>query len=578
MLTRLVVRNFKRFDEFDIRLDSPVLFIGPNNSGKTSALQALALWDLGKSRWLERWSDRRQAKRPGVAIGRRDVVSVPVPNAKHLWRRLRVRHVFREQGKQRTSNIRIDIRADGRRDGKTWRAGFEFDYANEESFYCRPLRTKPDGSSRMEVPPEAADIRVAYLPPMSGMASNELRLEPGGVNVRLGEGRTAEVLRNLCFRVYQEKPAAWDAIVETVAGMFGTSLDAPRHIADRGEIAMSYREDGVVLDLTASGRGMQQTLLLLAHLALNPGTVILMDEPDAHLEIVRQKETYDLLSETVDKSGGQLVIASHSEVVLRHGAGKARVVAFVGRPHDVEDDSQIVKSLRDIGYGEIELARKSGFVLYVEGVSDVPILKALALRGGHHDAVAALDAAFVRTCGNQPGRARSSFYGLREALPELIGVALFDRLPKGELHEHGALVELMWRRREIENYLCSRQTVMAYAADSWPGMPGSLFRGAAVRARQRAIEDLLVEMEAASHTLGRTFAPWSGDTKASEDILKPLMKQFHERMEEPNPFRRKSDYAQLAAHIPDSDLAPEVRAKLDAIAEAHAGATPNLTY
>ena len=40
MLTRLTIRNFKRFDEVEIELGSPVVFIGPNNSGKTSAMQA----------------------------------------------------------------------------------------------------------------------------------------------------------------------------------------------------------------------------------------------------------------------------------------------------------------------------------------------------------------------------------------------------------------------------------------------------------------------------------------------------------------------------------------------------------
>jgi len=47
MLTRLQIRNFKRFPEADIPLGRSVVFIGPNNSGKTSALQALALWDVG---------------------------------------------------------------------------------------------------------------------------------------------------------------------------------------------------------------------------------------------------------------------------------------------------------------------------------------------------------------------------------------------------------------------------------------------------------------------------------------------------------------------------------------------------
>ncbi|HLG13009.1 MAG TPA: AAA family ATPase [Blastocatellia bacterium] len=41
MLTRLTIRNFRRFDYVDIELGSPVVLIGPNNSGKTAALQAL---------------------------------------------------------------------------------------------------------------------------------------------------------------------------------------------------------------------------------------------------------------------------------------------------------------------------------------------------------------------------------------------------------------------------------------------------------------------------------------------------------------------------------------------------------
>jgi predicted ATP-dependent endonuclease of OLD family len=43
MLTKLTIRNFKLFDEVEIELADHVVFVGPNNSGKTSALQALAL-------------------------------------------------------------------------------------------------------------------------------------------------------------------------------------------------------------------------------------------------------------------------------------------------------------------------------------------------------------------------------------------------------------------------------------------------------------------------------------------------------------------------------------------------------
>ena len=58
MLTKLICRNFKNFGEVEIELGNPVVFIGPNNSGKTTALQALALWEIG----LKRWNENRKGK------------------------------------------------------------------------------------------------------------------------------------------------------------------------------------------------------------------------------------------------------------------------------------------------------------------------------------------------------------------------------------------------------------------------------------------------------------------------------------------------------------------------------------
>ena len=78
MITKLSIRNFKRFGEIEIDLDNPVVFVGPNNSGKTSALQALALWQVGINRWNEKRKGKgTPEKRSGVTINRRDLVAVP---------------------------------------------------------------------------------------------------------------------------------------------------------------------------------------------------------------------------------------------------------------------------------------------------------------------------------------------------------------------------------------------------------------------------------------------------------------------------------------------------------------------
>ena len=89
MLTQLTIRNFKRFDEVEIELGNTVVFIGPNNSGKTTALQALALWDIGLRRWNEKRAGKAAPeKRPGVTINRRDLIALPIPDANLLWRDL----------------------------------------------------------------------------------------------------------------------------------------------------------------------------------------------------------------------------------------------------------------------------------------------------------------------------------------------------------------------------------------------------------------------------------------------------------------------------------------------------------
>ncbi|MDO9228979.1 MAG: AAA family ATPase, partial [Syntrophales bacterium] len=302
MLTRIRIRNFKRFEDSEIELGKAVLLIGPNNSGKTTALQALALWDIG----LRRWNEKRKGKsspekRPGVTVNRRDLVSIPVPVANLLWRNLHVRNVSRseENGKtlQKTENIRVDIVVEGVTRDKAWSCGLEFDYANEESFYCRPLRIDEEGEKRMTIPDEAGSARIAYLPPMSGLADHEFVKQPGEIGVLIGQGQTAQVLRNLCYQIYENKNAKhWDNLLIQINELFGVELLAPKYIAERSEITMAYNDERKnTLDLSSSGRGLQQTLLLLAHLYSNPGAVLLLDEPDAHLEVLRQRQTYNLL-------------------------------------------------------------------------------------------------------------------------------------------------------------------------------------------------------------------------------------------------------------------------------------------
>jgi len=460
---------------------------------------------------------------------------------------------------------------------RSWNCGLEFDYANDESFYCRPLRISEGRTpERMPIPSEAGATTIAFLPPMSGLVATETRLDHGAVNVRIGEARTAEVLRNLCHRIREHRPEQWQKLVEQIDSLFGIELEPPRYIAERGAITVGYRERGVTLDLSSAGRGLQQTLLLLAYLYANPGAVLLLDEPDAHLEILRQRQIYRLITDTARESGGQIIAASHSEVLLNEAADRDLVIAFVGRPHRLAEGdrgSQVLKALREIGFDQYYQAEQTGWVLYLEGSTDLSVLQALARRTSHDDAARALERPFVHYVANQPREVQRHFHGLREAIPDLRGVALFDRLEKAppDLRPAGCLV---WQRREIENYLCSRTTLESYAAAVAAGdVPGPLFVGPEVERRVRAMREAIDEIASALERLGRG-SPWDPGTKVSDDFLAPLFRMYFGKLGLPEDLMTKKSFYELAEYVDLSELDPEVREKLDAIAAVAASATP----
>jgi len=575
MLTKLTVINFKKFGKDEIELGNPVVFIGPNNSGKTSALQSLALWDIGLKRWNEEYKDRTTpAKRSGVTINRRDLVAIPVPDANLLWRDLHVRDVRRVNGKPDTNNIRIDILVEGITEDKPWKCGLEFDYANSESFYCRPLRLTEDKNPlRMPIPDEAAKVQMAFLPPMSGLAANEIRLDPGTINVRVGEGRTAEVLRNLCYKINSEKPAYWNKLVSHIESLFGAQLKPPEYIRERGEITMRYEEKEVLFDLSSSGRGLQQTLLLLSYMYANAGAVLLLDEPDAHLEILRQRQIYQLLVDVARDNGNQVIAASHSEVLLNEAADRDVVVAFVGKPHRINDrGSQVLKALKEIGYEHYYQAEQTGWVLYLEGSTDLAVLRAFAEKLEYEEAVTALERPFVHYVGNQPGEVRKHFHGLREAVGDLRGVAIFDRLDQALPPDLGA-TGMTWKRKEIENYFCYPETLEAYAKGAAEEeSAGPLFALSEANRRVQVMRESIGEVSKALETLGKG-SPWDINTKVSDDFLAPLFETYFKKLGLPNVMAKKN-FHELARLVPKEKLDTEIKGKLDAIVETMRNATP----
>ncbi|MEN9677708.1 MAG: hypothetical protein RIS76_3604, partial [Verrucomicrobiota bacterium] len=489
--------------------------------------------------------------------------SIPVPSARLLWRDLHTRESSRADGKSKTENVFITLTAEGVYRDKPWSCALEFYYANEESLYCR-LKDSENG----RVPEGARNHPVVFLPPMSGLAEREHRKEPGEISVLIGEGRTAEVLRNLCWRLFSEKTDnAWKQLVVEIRDLFGIVLQEPVYVPERGEITLSYLEtSGLQLDISSSGRGCQQVLLLLSYLLANPGAVLLLDEPDAHLEILRQRDTYNLITRIASATNSQVIAASHSEIVLQEAAERDVVIAFVGRPHrmDTRARHQVRKALESIRMSDYFIAEQQGWMLYVEGSTDLAILRRLAERMGH-PASGLLHAKVpvIYLGSNKPQEARDHFQGLREAKPDLVGFALFDRLDK-ELHRGSQLVERMWTRREIENYLVTPASLRAFVQHGLRSE--DLLDEVERQTRLRVLDECIPELTNALR-LTKREDPWGPDIKVTDEFLDPLFRLYYERLGVPQQLFKR-DYHGLADSIPREEIAPEVVDVLDSLLKA----------
>lgn len=342
--------------------------------------------------------------------------------------------------------------------------------------------------------------------------------------------------------------------------MFGVEFAAPQRDPVRGTVELSYRQGDIDLDIASAGRGLQQTLLLLAHMHANPGATLLLDEPDAHLEVLRQREIYNVLTDTALATGSQLVMASHSEILMNEAAARHVVIGFLGKPHRVNQKTgELLKSLTSIGWDQYAQAEARAGVLYVEGPTDLAMLLAFAERLGH-PARTVLREPFAHSVGNHPNKAAEHYFGLKEAKPALRAFVLMDRRENG-MPNGFSIPSHCWRRREIENYVTSREALMAFAVGN---LSADRIDRAESAKRADAMRAALDQVEAAQATLGRDA--WGEDIKASEEVLPAVFRLFYKNLGLRNEMN-KADFHELVAFLDPATIDAEVTNVLDRIDE-----------
>ncbi len=556
MITKIRIRNFRQIKDQTIDLGQAVVIIGPNNGGKSSLLQAISLFAVATRAWgTERINKKSKAsKRTGVAINLEEVLNIPVSDFKELWTDLIVREgSASEEGKPIVKNVRIEIIAEGYTDKQPWKTGFEFDYGRDSLIYAR--LTRDEEGNLYEFPEVLLNEKIGFLPSVAGLKPTEDKLEVGSILRYIGSGNTSDVLRNICYLLYaREDKTSWMQFSAEIEGLFKVQLNPPKYIPATGLLKMSYNE-GVKkdIDLSSLGSGTKQAILLFAYLLAFPNTVNMLDEPDAHLEVIRQSNIYDKISDLAKKNNSQLIVASHSESVTSRAFGKDLVISGIfGAFEQVNQEKYIKSVLRDIGYEEFLIAKQRPFILYFEGTTDLDFIKAFCKKLGFSDIHQFIEEnVFPYPVGNDVNRVRNHFDALRKFIPDLKGYAIFDNLKRNIENNQPGLMIKQWRRNEIENYLPLPDTLYSYA--------DALYAGTFWQKRLRELVDGRIPPVA----LGNLSDSFWITTKISDDFLMPLFENFLDEAGIPRGIMDKSKFYQLVDYVnPDlieSELTDMIR-------------------
>ncbi len=591
LLHYLEIENFKRFGGRQrIELDHPAVLIGPNNCGKTSAIQALALWAQAAKTWYHARKDSSAKERTATSINRLSIVAVPVQRTRFFWHNTQVR--------TGNKDIPLVITVGVEFQGGVVALPIRFRNQGDELVYCSP---DPSVASNLDLLRHAASLNVELLYPMSGLEVEEPILQPGRIDVLLGQGQTAQVLRNLCLMVMRDSPEDWKRITTLMQRLFNVRLSVPTETS-RGSIELQYRQPGVKepLDVSSSGRGFQQMLLIFAYLYSHKGSILLVDEPDAHLEILRQKQVYVLLRDIASENWSQVVMVTHSEVILDEALDNNLTLLLDGKANDLARKQDIRNSLKHFGAEHYVKARERGYVLYVEGGTDVDMLRALAELLKHPITTIwderinsfyvqnnypgqDVDAELERVEGGFGITPRDHFNGLRNLLPQLKGLAILDNDGRNRQNlVDGSLVISYWRRYEAENYFVTPEVLRRFARTHYADL--DLFGG--FQAEIDEVLDTLV-LDEVFDGVAADFGAWKEsptevarllwEAKTERYKLSSFAEEFFRRLalRLGGPMLlKKGELHRLVKCADPRNISAEVNEKLDLLAELFQGAMP----
>ena len=359
MLTKLTIKNFKRFrDETVVNFEPITVLLGGNNSGKSTVLQALSIFQYCME-------VTRKRKNGGFTldtktIGPEEFGALPVAEPTDLWPDSKPAGAIHIEAKfSNDATISFEIKMSFNR------------------FSITPALHGEAGKL-------IETTKVRYVPIHSGLALREGFLLAPERAERLRELQHGSVIRNLLWDLKEHNKERWKKLKEILERLYPTAtLDVTFDSQVDRFISSEYQDNvlGRGLDVVVSGTGFQQVLQIFTGVLSQGSTIVLMDEPDAHLHARLQVEMMRIFADLVEGEGLQFVLASHSPHLISAAPPGSLRAMIDGKAHPFATEPEQMDLLDSLGAFDrmevIPLLRTKS-VVFVENRDDRNYLELFA--------------------------------------------------------------------------------------------------------------------------------------------------------------------------------------------------------
>ena len=371
MIRRFTIKGFKRFEsETKIDLDAVTLLVGANNSGKSTILEALTLFQYCVE--TTRRANGKDRNKRQLSLSRRSVSPdefgvLPVAEPTDLW----------PHGRTTIGRKQQAIELHG-----------EYDNDASISFILKLSYNRfsilPRSSGDIATAIGQRDIRL--IPIFSGLLPREEYLTPPARQERMRLQRHGETIRNLLWDLREHHEARWNKLVDLLRHLFPESaLQMNFDVELDRFLSATYRDRALTreLDVMVTGSGFHQALQILASVLAPGARTLLLDEPDAHLHARLQTQLMTALERLSREEQAQFILATHSPQLLAAAPAGAVRVCMDGAvvPFNVEPTQfRLLEDLGAMDRMEIVPLLTNRSIVFVENRSDQKLLERFARR------------------------------------------------------------------------------------------------------------------------------------------------------------------------------------------------------